>query len=195
MTKNFFRILFCLGLLYSFTIQTTFAQKTSDELQAEREQLTSELKSKKVQERKDKLANLKAPGAVGLESVDGLAVSATKLLVGTTKLNETVPEMYKRTIGETVDGVTNVTVEKPTLEELTALAGEIAIIISGVTDAQNSVKKVTDDVKSISPLKAKNALKSLNYSKDVLSLTLPELQLNAKIVANLIETLKTSGNY
>jgi pantoate kinase len=191
--KSFFRVALMSGLMI-VTVQTSFAQKTIDELKAEREQLKSELKSEDAQKRQKKLVELKDPGTVGVESVDGLAVSAVKLLVSTKSFNTTVPEMYKRTIGETVDGVTDVTVKKPTLEELAALALEISTAVSGVNDAQNAIQKATDDVKSLSPMKAPKALKSLNFSKDAFSLVLPELQLNAKVVANLIETLKTSSN-
>ena len=194
--KKFFRLSIIMGVMLA-TASMGFAQeaKTADELKAEREQLKTELKSKDVQKRQEKLAKLQDPGTVGVASVDELAVSATALLVGTKGFNETVPELYKRTIGETVDGVTDVTVQKPSLEELTSLAASIATSIAGVAVAQNAVQKAADDVKTMPKMQAPKAAKSLNFSKDVLSLTLPELQLSAKVVANLVETLKTSDNY
>jgi len=191
--KSFFRTILITGLMVA-TVQTTFAQKTVDELKTEQDQLKTEWNSPNAQQRKEKLAKLQAPGEVKVESVDKLAVGSSKLLVSTTSFNETVPEMYKRTIGETIDGVTDVTVKKPTLDELIQLAAEIAGTISGANDAQNAVQKASDDVKSMNKLQAPKAMKSLNYSKDVLSLVLPELQLDAKVVANLIEDLKTSEN-
>jgi seryl-tRNA synthetase len=191
--KSFFKAVLICGLMIA-TVHTAFAQKTADELKAEQEQLKTELKSKDVKKRHDKLAKMKDPGTVGVQSVDELAASSAKLLVATKEFNVTVPEMYKRTVGETVDGVTDVTVKKPTLDELTALATEIALAVSGVADAQSVVQTAASDIKSLPPTKAPKAAKSLNFSKDALSLVLPELQLNAKVVANLIETLKTSGN-
>jgi len=44
-------------------------------------------------------------------------------------------------------------------------------------------------------MQAPKGTKSLNYSKEVLGLVLPELNLNLKVVNNLIATLKSSGNY
>jgi type II secretory pathway pseudopilin PulG len=171
------------------------ATKTAEELKAEREQLKTELKSKDAEKRRKKLENLKDPGVVDVESVDKLAASSTLLLTGTKGINASVPELYKRTVGETIDGVTEVNVQKPTLEELTAVATSIATTVAGVATAQDAVQKAADDVKSMPKTSALKAAKSLNYSKDALSLVIPELQLNAKVMANLIETLKTSGNY
>jgi ribosomal protein L24 len=156
-------------------------ENTKEELKAAREQLKSELKSKDVLKRQEKLAKLKAPDRTDVASVDELAVSSTTLLTSTKGFNGKVPELYKRTIGETVDGVTDVTVEKPTLEELTGVATDIATQIASVETAKDAVSKAADDAKALPPLKAPKALKSLNFSKDVLSLTLPELQLSAKV--------------
>ena len=194
--KKVFRLSIIMGMMLA-TASMGFAQgaKTADELKAEREQLKAELKSENVQKRQEKLAKLQNPGTVGVASVDELAVSSALLLAGTEGFNKTVPELYKRTIGETIDGVTDVTVQKPSLEELTDLAASIAVSIAGVAIAQDAVQKAGDDVKNMPKLQAPKAAKSLNYSKDVLSLTLPELQLSAKVVANLIETIKTSDNY
>jgi hypothetical protein len=194
--KNILKKALMTGLIVVMT-GAIFAQqeKTADELKAEREQLKSELKSKDVEKRRKKLENLKEPGQVGVASVDELAESSTKLLIGTKDFNASVPELYKRTIGETVDGVTEVNVQKPTFEELTKVAMSITASISGVSKAQGAIQKASDDIKTAPKTSVLKATKSLNYSKDVLSLVLPELQLNAKVVANLIETLKTSENY
>lgn len=176
--------------------QTSFAQsKTADELKAEREVLKSELKSKDAEERKAKMEKLTEPKTSGIASVDGLATNSTKMLVSTKEINTIVPEMYKRTVGESVDGVTDVTTKKPTMDELTALAVNIASQIKAVSDASNDVASATSDIKSASMMQAPKGTKSLNYSKDVLGLVLPELNLNLKVVNNLISTLKSSGNY
>jgi len=184
----------CLGLVFS-PQQNCFAQeKTKDELIAEREALKSEMKSKEAEERKAKFEKLKAPKTSGIASVDELATSLTKLLTSTKDINAQVPEMYKRTIGETVDGVTDVTVKKPTLEELVAFATNISTQIKAVSDASDAVTTASSDVKDASPMQAPKAAKSLNYSKDVLALVGPELQLNLKVANNLIATLKSANN-
>jgi hypothetical protein len=171
------------------------AAKTADELKAEREQLKSEMKSKDAKKRQKKLESFSDPGTVGVPSVDELAASSLLLLVGTKGFSASVPELYKRTIGETVDGVTEVNVQKPTLKELLAVAASITATVEGVAKAQEAVKQAADDVKAMPKTSAFKAAKSLNFSKDALSVVLPELQLNAKVVANLIETIKTADNY
>ena len=175
--------------------QNTFAQKTTDELKAEREELKSEMKSKEAEERKAKFQNLNEPKNSGVSSVDELAKNSTKMLVSTKEINALVPEMYKRTIGESVDGVADVTVKKPTMDELLALSSNIATQVKAVADASASVSTAAADVKSAGVMQAPKGAKSLNYSKEVLGLVLPELNLNLKVITNLIATLRSSGNY
>ena len=175
--------------------QNTFAQKTNDELKAEREVLKTEMKSKDVEERKAKFGKLTEPKISGISTVDELAVNATKMLVLTKEINALVPEMYKRTVGESVDGIADVTVKKPTLAELSALALNITTQVKTVSDMSSSVAAASTDLKSASMMQAPKGGKSLNFSKDVMALVLPELNMNLKVVNNLIATLKSSGNY
>lgn len=192
--KMFYSTAICLGLVFSISQNCSAQDKTKDELKAEREALKSEMKSKDAEERKAKMAKLEAPKPSGVASVDGLAENSTSILTSTKDINTQVPEMYKRTIGETVDGVTDVTVKKPTKEELATLALTITTQIKAVADASSSVTTASSDVKSASPMQAPKATKSLNYSKDVLAITGPELQMNLKVVNNLIATLKSANN-
>ncbi len=192
--KMFYSTAICLGLVFTIS-QNCFAQdKTKDELKAERDVLKSEMKSEEVKEREAKMAKLEPPKTSGVSSVDGLATNSSSILTSTKDINKQVPEMYKRTIGETVDGVTDVTVKKPTKEELATLALTIATQIKAVADASASVAGASADVKSASPMQAPKATKALNYSKDALALAGPELQMNLKVINNLIATLKSSNN-
>jgi len=193
--KIIFSTAICLGLVFSMHQNSYAQEKTKAELEAEREVLKTEMKSKDAEKRKAKFEKLREPKKSGVESVDKLAANSTKMLTSTKEINTIVPEMYKRTIGETVDGVTDVTVKKPKLEELVGLAANIATQIKAVSDAADAVKSASSDVKSASPMQAPKATKELNYSKDVLALVGPELQLNLKVVNNLISTLKSSDNY
>ncbi len=188
--KMFFRTAICLSLIFAIQQNSYSQNKTKDELKAEREVLKSEMKSKDADARKAKFEKLSAPSSTGLASVDQLATSATAMLISTKNVNTIVPEMYKRTIGESVDGVTDVTVKKPTLDELVALGANIATQVVAVTEASKIVEQATGDVKTLSPLQAPKALKSLNFSKDVISLVAPELALSLKVVNNLIATMK-----
>lgn len=192
--KVIFSTAICLGLVFS-SQQNCFAQeKTKDELKAEREVLKSEMKSKEAEERKAKFEKLEAPKPSGVASVDQLATNSTSILTSTKAINAQIPELYKRTIGETVDGVTDVTVKKPTVEELAALALTITTQIKAVADASTAVTTASADIKNASPMQAPKAIKALIYSKDALALAGPELQLNLKVINNLIATLKSSNN-
>lgn len=176
--------------------QNCFAQeKTADELKAEREVLKTEMKSEKAAERQTKFENLKPPKPSGIATVDDLATSSTAMLKSTKKNNEIIPDLYKRTIGETTDGVTDVTVKKPSLVELTTLSANIAKQIKAVSESSTAIKNASADIKKASPMKAPKGTKSLNYSKEVISLVGPELDLQQKVVTHLITTLKSSKNY
>lgn len=194
LSRMFYKIVLSLSLILVMQ-QNTFAQKTKDELKAEREVLKAEMKSKDAEDRKAKFEKLTEPKTSGISSVDGLATNSTKMLVSTKEINAIVPEMYKRTVGESVDGVADVTVKKPTLAELTDLGLNIATQIKAVSDASASVTTASADIKNAGMMQAPKGTKSLNYSKEVLGLVLPELNLNLKVVNNLIATLKSSGNY
>ena len=163
----FYKIVLSLSLILVMQ-QNTFAQKTKDELKAEREVLKAEMKSKDAEDRKAKFEKLTEPKTSGISSVDGLATNSTKMLVSTKEINAIVPEMYKRTVGESVDGVADVTVKKPTLAELTDLGLNIATQIKAVSDASASVTTASADLKSAGMMQAPKGAKSLNFSKDVL---------------------------
>lgn len=192
--KKITKIALVVALVF-VTQQNCLAQKTNEELKAEREVLKAEMKSKDAEERKAKFEKLSEPKPSGISSVDGLAANSAKLLVSTKQINELVPEMYKRTVGESVDGVTDVTVKKPTLQELAALALDITNQIDAVSAMTSNVAAASNDVKSAGMMQAPKGTKSLAFTKDVLSLVLPEMNTNLKVVNNLIATLKSSGNY
>lgn len=194
MSKMIYKTAICLGLILVMQ-QNCFAQKTKDELKAEREVLKSEMKSKDAEERKAKFEKLSEPKISGISSVDALAASSTKLLLSTKEMNLVIPEMYKRTVGESVDGIADVTVKRPSLDELATLGLNIANQIKTIGEASASVAGIAGDIKSAGIMQAPKGLKSLNFSKDVISLILPELGLNLKVITNLIATLKSSNNY
>lgn len=187
-------LIFCFGLLLVFHQNGISQTKTKDELKAEREVLKSEMKSKEAMDRDAKLEKLQEPAGSELQVVDNLASSSTTLLRSTKEINEILPEMYKRTIGETIEGVTDVTVKKPKLEELTGLAANLIQQGKAIADLSKTIPTASDEVKKAKPMQAVKATKSLNYSKDVIALLAPEIELNLKIVNHLIDTLKTANN-
>ena len=188
--------IFLSAVLSLFVASMSFAQeKTSDELKAEREVLKAERKSEAYQERQKKLATLKDPGSTSVGSIDALAESSTVALIETKKTNELLPELYKRSVGETVDGVTDVTEQKPTLDELLAVSESILKTTKAVAASSLEIVKAQGDIKSAGMLKAAKALKSVNYLKDVNSLLGAELSYQGKLISNLIATVKSSKNF
>lgn len=146
-------------------------------------------------ERYAKLQKLKDPGKVGSTNIDALAVSSTKILATSLEITPQLENFYYRSIGQSEDGVTDVTVKKPTLEECVELSGMIALQTLAIKKATESIEAASGELKGIkNPMKAGKAGKSLNYSKDVLSLTGLESTFQAKAIAEIIETIKTGDN-
>jgi hypothetical protein len=194
--KLFYSAAICLSLLLSVS-QNSFAQaKTLDELKAEREAFKSEMKSSDAQKRQEKIVKMstESPFVCEISSLDGLASNSQQILLATKSINLQIPELYKRTIGETIDGVTDVTVKKPTLNELTEFAGTILQQVEAVKNAAEGMKGAADEVKQASMLSKAKAVKTMNFTKDALALTGPELQLSLKVINNLVSTLKSSNN-
>lgn len=191
--KSYKTLLFILGSLFLINFSTN--AQTLEELKAMRDELKAELKGNAHLDREKRMEKLKEPGTVNLPAVDQLAASSFTVLTRSIEFGDLVPEMYKRVIGETVDGVTDVTVKKPTLAEVAELGANIASVIATLVQLQQAAKTAAEDVKKASPLQAPKAAKSMNFSREVIELTLPELELNAKVVKNLIETIKSSKNY
>lgn len=72
------------------------------------------------QKRYEKLVKLtkKEPKTTGIQEVDSYIKNVYDAAVNSTKMTEQLQNLYYRQIGESKDGVTDVTVKKPTLEEL-----------------------------------------------------------------------------
>lgn len=190
MKKTLLKLTFVTTLLLS---AVAFAQ-TTEELKVEREMIKKELKSEKTIERQKKMEKLEEPKQSGVSTIDNLASNSALLLLNSKNLSAQIPELYKRTVGETVEGITEVTTDKPSLEELENVALAIGAQVLLVNNYAGIATEVAGDVKKANPLAAGKVLKSLNFSKEVLSLTLPELNNNLIVIKNLISTIKSSNN-
>jgi hypothetical protein len=194
--KSFFKTLLMGGLMFAM-VQGTYAQKTADELKAERQELQTEMKAKKSVERTKKLEKLESqgqPAASNVSSVDLLATSATALLK-TTRANNDFLSNFKRTVTDKGGGEVDITNEKAQLEDYVKFAITLGEQIANVALEAQKVQKIKDEIKSLSPTQAMPATKALTYSTDALNVSGAELALQLKLVKNLIETIKSSGNY
>jgi hypothetical protein len=175
----------------------SFAQeaKTADELKAEREQLKTELKSKDVIKREDKIAKLAAtpPKQSSVQSVDGLAITSTGVLATVVSTNEFL-STFKREVTDNENGEIDITTHKAKLNDYVELASKLAGTSLLIVEGTEKIKGVQDEVKSLSPTQAMPATKSVKYSTEALQLSGEELSLQIKLVSNLIATIKSSDN-
>ena len=117
--------------------------------------------------------------------------------------------MYKRQIGETKDGVTDVTITKPTLEEwvtfATTVAGEGASIKAAVDKAKAAGEEAKNMAQSASsqknPMKVAKAVKQAKVATAIIEfgnaatpILIEESAAQAKAVKEIIETLKSGKN-
>jgi hypothetical protein len=149
------------------------------------------------QARYEKLVKLckNEPKRTGVGDVDTYVSSVYVSAIAAIATTEQLQDLYYRQIGETKDGVTDVAIKKPTVEELTALSATIAtqaVAITGATQAADNALKASKEQKN--PLKAAKVTSSLAFTKDAYPILVEESALQTKAIAEMIETAKTSKN-
>ncbi len=128
----------------------------------------------------------------GIKSLDQLASSSTNILESLFAVSDTIPSVYTRVLGETMDGLANDDVQKPSVDELESLSNQIAANSQVIADASKNLDSATEDVSKIrNPLQVKKATESLNYSKNTLKYAKDEIALQTKMVAALSKQLKS----
>ncbi len=145
----------------------------------------------------------------GNANVDGYGNAVKSAAIFAIANSAQLEDMYTRQIGETKDGVTDVTITKPTLEEWvafsTTVAGEAASIKVATDKAQavaDEVKKMTEEsTKQKNPMKAAKSAKAAKAASAVVAfgnaatpILVEESAAQAKAVKEIIETLKSGKN-
>lgn len=193
MKKTILGLMLMLVTVFSVNAQ----QKTEAELKAEREQIATELKSKDVAKRQDKLVKLNDKAAkvqtTGLGSIDGLAETSTSVLKVVMSTNELLKQ-YRVEMTEKGNGEVEIAKYAANLDDYVKLGGELAQAAILAADGAKKLESAKDDAKKLSPLQAKPALSSVSFSTDALSLSADEIALQTRIVTNLIESIKASKN-
>lgn len=123
--------------------------------------------------------------------------------------SEQLENLYKRQIGTTEDGVTDVTITKPTLEEWTSLAATVAGEGTKVTSAVNKAKDAGVEAKNLTesatseknPMKAAKAVKAAKAATAVIEfgnaatpILVEESAAQVKAIDEIIKTLKSGDN-
>ena len=166
-----------------------------------------------IQQIKDRAAKLEALckdyKTCGNANIDGYGNEVKKAALFAIANSVQLENMYKRQIGETQDGVTDVTITKPTLEEwitfATTVAGEGASIKAAVDkakDAGEAAKNMAQGATSEkNPMKAAKAAKTAKAAAAVIEfgnaatpILVEESAAQVKAVQEIIETLKSGKN-
>lgn len=145
----------------------------------------------------------------GNANVDGYGDAVKNAAILAIANSVQLENMYKRQIGETQDGVTDVTITKPTLDEwvtfATTVAGEAASIKAAtdkVQAAANEAKKMAEEAsKQKNPMKAAKSVKAakaaavvVEFGNTATPILVEESAAQAKAVKEIIETLKSGKN-
>jgi hypothetical protein len=186
-----------MGLMLAMTNNMSFAQatKTADEKKAERKQLQTELKSKDVTKREDKIQKLAAdpPKQVDVPSVDGLTKTSVGVLGTVVSANDFLSE-FKREVVDKGDGEIDITTHKAKLDDYVKLAETLVATNKIIVGGTEQIKSVQADIKGLSVKQALPATKSVKFSTEALKLSGEELALQLKLVNNLISTIKSAEN-
>lgn len=136
----------------------------------------------------------KAPKECGVAEIDNYVNGAKASAVGAIASAAQLQDFYKREIGETVDGVTDVTVTKPSLEDWMGLAATIATQTLGMKEVAESAEAAAKALKDAPKMKAVGMAKNVKWSGDIMPVTGEALAEEGKAVNKIIETLKSGNN-
>lgn len=177
--KQMKKVVLCMMAL---VCAVSVSAQTAEEMQASKE-------------RAAKLEKLVQPKNCGIATVDGLTSAVGLVAVESIQITPLLQGLYYRSIGQTEDGVTDVTVKKPTLEELTELSARIGTQAAAVAAATKLVPAAGEELKGVkNPMKLAAATKSVKYSKDVLEIVGVESAFQVKAIADMIKTATSNDN-
>ena len=166
-----------------------------------------------IQKSKERAAKLQALcddyKASGNANVDGYGDAVKNAAILAIANSVQLENMYKRQIGETQDGVTDVTITKPTLDEWVTFAATVAGEAASIKAATDKVQAATSEAKKMieeaskqkNPMKAAKTVKTAKAAAVVVEfgniatpILVEESAAQAKAVKEIIETLKSGKN-
>ena len=191
------RILFF--IVMTLCAMTTFAQETKEQIRK------SEERAKNLQILLDKYSDTNCGDGI----IDGFGNSVRDAAVLAIANSVKLEGLYYRQIGQTKDGVTDVTIVKPKLEDwielLTTVTGEAASIKNAVDNAKaagEQMKQIAENAKdNKNPMKmaklakmAKGAGVVMEFGNAATPILLEESAEQVKAVQKIIETIKSGKN-
>ena len=162
---------------------TTFAQTKEDiSASAARAQKLGELLAK-------------VPGNTGVAEVDNYAAAIVTAAAAAVENSNKLENFYYRVIGETKDGVTDVTIVKPSLDDIlelsTTIAAEGTAVATATKLAEGAAKKVKE---TKNPIAAAKLVLMTKFTADVSPLLVEESAAQVKAIAAMVETAKSAAN-
>lgn len=166
-----------------------------------------------IQKSRDRAAKLqvlcndyKTCGSAGIDGYGNDMKAAALLAISN---SEQLEKMYERQIGETADGVKDVTIKKPTIEDWITLSTTVAAEAISVKAAVDKAAGAGEEAKNLAteasnvknPMKAAKAVKTAKAATAVIEfgnaatpVLLEETGNQAKAINEIITTLKSGKN-
>lgn len=144
----------------------------------------------------------KKPADTGVGALDELTNSSINVATLAVAQSELLRNLYYRELGQNEDGVIDVNVKKPTLEELKTLAGTIATQVKEVAKLTAMVPAISSEAMAFAkgsgnPLKVAKLVKTVGGNLKFVGQLLPilgkETANQGKAIAEMIKTA-TSAN-
>lgn len=179
-----------ISLLAIFAVTVVNAQEVN-------EQVDLKAQIEKSEKRCAELADLceKLKKESGNEEVDEYAAAVVVAATASMVNSENLENFYYREIGETKDGVTDVNIKKPTLEEWIALGAGIAAEATSINVATNKTEAAVKAAKSQkNPMKVAKIMQHCTTSTKALKIVTEESVESGKAIKQIIETLKSGKN-
>lgn len=137
----------------------------------------------------------KQPKQTGVADVDTYVQGVYNAAVLSAASSKQLQDLYYRQIGETKDGVTDVNIKKPTVEELVALGATLTAEGVSVADAAKGAEAATKaSSTNKNPMKAAKIASALAFTKDAYPVLLEESKAKVAAIKQMIETAKTANN-
>lgn len=137
----------------------------------------------------------KEPKQTGLPDVDSYVKGVYNAAVSSAASSVLLQDLYYRQIGETKDGVTDVSVKKPTVAELTALATTLTAEGVSIAEAAKGAEAATKaSTTNKNPMKAAKIASALAFTKDAYPVLLEESKAKIAAIKQMVETAKTASN-
>lgn len=136
----------------------------------------------------------KQPKQTGVPDVDTYVQGVYNAAISSVASSALLQNLYYRQIGETKDGVTDVTIKKPTVEELVALGETLTEEGVSIAEAGKGAEAATKASSNKNPMKAAKIASALAFTKDAYPVLLEESKAMVAAIKQMIETAKTAKN-